>query len=97
VRGILSRTGLPKYTEHTLTTPEDFAKALDWTAQHGYAIDDEEQEVGVRCVAVAVPDVDMLLAVSVSGPAARMTHKAISDCVPYLTEAAIALSKDLNS
>jgi IclR family acetate operon transcriptional repressor len=96
VRGILARTGMPKYTEQTLTTPEDFEKALDWTAQHGYGIDDAEQEAGVRCVAVAVPGIESLLAISLSGPTERMSHKAISDCVPYLNEAAIALAKDLS-
>ena len=37
-------------------TPETFAEQLRWVGEHGYAIDDGEQEHGVRCVAVAVPD-----------------------------------------
>jgi IclR family acetate operon transcriptional repressor len=56
VHDLLRRTGMPQHTEHTITDPDAFAKALRWVDEHGYAIDDEEQEHGVRCVAVAVPD-----------------------------------------
>ena len=38
-------------------------------------MDEGEQELGVRCVAVAVPDAPSRLAISVSGPAGRMTEE----------------------
>ena len=65
--------------------------------EHGYAIDDGEQELGVRCVAVAVPDAPSRIAMSVSGPAARMTEQLVERAVPLLTGAAAALAKDLAS
>lgn len=40
--------------------------------ERGYAIDDEEQEVGVRCLAVAVPGGPAPAALSVSGPSSRL-------------------------
>ena len=51
----------------------------------------------MRCVAVAVPDAPSRIAMSVSGPAPRMTEQLIGRAVPLLTEAAAALAKDLAS
>lgn len=96
VRAILHRTGMPKHTENTITELEEFAKNLQWAAEHGYATDEGEQEVGVRCVAVAVPDVASRLAISVSGPATRMTEELLSRAVPLLYKAGTALSRDLS-
>jgi IclR family acetate operon transcriptional repressor len=92
VRQILQRTGMPRYTPNTITDPEDFATALRKIADQGYAIDEGEQEVGVRCVAVAVPDAQSRLALSVSGPATRMTEDVVGRAVPLLTEAGRALA-----
>ena len=63
------RTGLPRHTPHTLTDPEAFLTRARRIRQRGYALDEGEQEVGVRCVAVAVPGNTLRLALFVSGPA----------------------------
>jgi IclR family acetate operon transcriptional repressor len=96
VRDILQRTGMPQRTATTITDPELFAIHLQRTAEHGYAIEEGEQEVGVRCVAVPVPNVTSRLAISVAGPADRMTQELVGRAVPLLTEASEALSRDLN-
>jgi IclR family acetate operon transcriptional repressor len=96
VQAMLRRTGMPRHTEHTITDPDEFARQLAWAAEHGYAIDDGEQEIGVRCVAVAVPDAPSRLALSVSGPAARMTEALVGRAVPLLVDAGSALSDDLH-
>ena len=70
VREILRRSGMPGHTDTTITDPDEFASQLAWSAEHGYAIDEGEQETGVRCVAVAIPDTSSRLALSVSGPTA---------------------------
>jgi IclR family transcriptional regulator, acetate operon repressor len=95
VRDILARTGMPQHTENTVTDPDEFAKQLAQSAEHGYAIDEGEQEVGVRCVAVNVPDAPARLALSVSGPATRVTEEFVQRAVPLLTKAGKALSDDL--
>ncbi|MFK4088369.1 IclR family transcriptional regulator [Kribbella sp. NPDC020789] len=95
VRDLLARTGMPGHTENTITTPDAFAAQLRAAARSGYATDEGEQELGVRCVAVAVPDAPSPLAISVSGPAPRMTEALVARAVPLLTQAAEALSHDL--
>ena len=96
VRRILDQTGMPSSTEHTITDPDLFLKQLAWCAEHGYALDEEEQEIGVRCVAVAVPDVSSRLAISVSGPAGRMSEQLVERAVPLLQEAGRQLSLQLD-
>ena len=46
------RHGLPARTEHTITDVDRFLDELDRVAVQGYAVDDEEGELGVRCLAV---------------------------------------------
>jgi IclR family acetate operon transcriptional repressor len=95
VLDLLRRPGMPVHTEHTITDPGACTEALRWVDEHGYALDDEEQEHGVRCVAVAVPDAPSRLGLSVSGPATRMTPQVVERAVPILRDAATALSRDL--
>jgi IclR family acetate operon transcriptional repressor len=95
VRDLLARTGMPQHTPATITDPDQFAKALAQTAEHGFALDEGEQEVGVRCVAVAVHDAPSRLALSVSGPAARMTEALVERAVPLLHQAGAELAADL--
>lgn len=43
-------------TEHTIRTPADFEQALDFASSHGYALDDQEQNLRILCVAAPVRD-----------------------------------------
>lgn len=88
VREILARTGQPEYTPTTLTTAEALLADLRETRRRGFAIDDGEQEVGVRCIAVAVPGASPPAALSISGPAARMTDAIVARAVEELTQEA---------
>ncbi|MEV6769223.1 IclR family transcriptional regulator [Nocardia sp. NPDC051030] len=95
VRDLLQRTGMPRYTDHTVTDPQEFARQLELTATTGYAMDDGEQELGVRCVAVSVPDAPARLAISISGPVGRMTEDLIERAAPLLAQIGRELSADL--
>ncbi|MCS3426992.1 IclR family acetate operon transcriptional repressor [Leucobacter aridicollis] len=92
VRAILEVTGLPRYTETTRTTVADLLRELRETRGRGYALDDGEREVGVRCIAVAVPGSNPPAALSVSGPAARITDDMVPRVVEALQGAAARLS-----
>ncbi len=99
VHELLLRTGMPRYTDRTFTDAASFDAELDRTRERGYAVDEGEQEVGVRCVAVAVaqagPRPVARLAVSISGPAPRMTDALLTEAVPALRGAAAAIAADL--
>jgi IclR family acetate operon transcriptional repressor len=96
VRRLLARTGMKRYTEHTLTDPDQFIDALAETRVRGYAVDDGEQEVGVRCVAVAVPGAPQPMALSMSGPLPRMGDDVVRRAAPVLHETAAAIAAELN-
>jgi IclR family transcriptional regulator, acetate operon repressor len=97
VRALLARTGMPAATDKTITTPEGFLAALEDVRQTGYAVDDNEQEIGVRCLAVSVPDYPTSAAISISGPAGRVTEAATEKIVPVLQQIAAELSAALVS
>ncbi len=86
------RVGLARCTDHTLVTEAALLADLAVVRERGYALDEQEQEVGVRCVAVAVGEPLPWLAVSVSGPVTRMTDDLVDRAVPLLRAAARDLS-----
>lgn len=95
VRALVRRTGMPAFTDATLATEEALLADLRETRRRGFAVDDGEQEVGVRCIAVAVAGVSgsaAPTAVSISGPATRVTEAVIPGAVAALTRAARTLS-----
>lgn len=88
VLDLLRRTGMPTCTEHTITDPDVFLADLALVRERGYALDDGEQELGVRCVAVVVPDAPRAMALSVSGPLPRMSDDVVAKAAPMLRRAA---------
>jgi IclR family acetate operon transcriptional repressor len=97
VRALLARTGMPAATERTITEPDAFLAELERVRGLGYALDDNEQEVGVRCLAVTVPGSPTAAAISISGPAGRVTEAATDKIVPVLHEVAQRLAVALSS
>ena len=81
---ILHRQGLPRVTVKTLNTTMALREDLERSRHRGYAIDDEEHAVGLRCIAAVVFDETSspVAAVSVSGPMARISD----DRIPSLAE-----------
>jgi IclR family acetate operon transcriptional repressor len=97
VHAILGRTGMPAQTEHTIIEPTRFAEEIDRVRTQGYAMDDGEREIGVRCVAVPVLGTSNRLAISISGPAPRVTAGLVERAVPLLRQAAEDLATELAS
>ncbi|RBY81777.1 IclR family transcriptional regulator [Geodermatophilus sp. TF02-6] len=94
-RTLLARAGMPVRTERTVTDPDELLAQLPGIVEQGYAVDDGEQEAGVRCVAVPVPGGSSAGAISVSGPAGRLGMDAVPRVVPLLQSAAAALAAEL--
>jgi len=91
----VGRTGLPAITPHTLVTLAALRAELERVREDGFATDEEEQELGVRCVAAALPEGLPPLAFSVSGPVPRMTAELMDRAVPALRVAASGFAADL--
>lgn len=64
--------------------------------RRGYAIDEGEQEIGVRCFAVPVPNAPTPTAVSISGPAARVTVESADEIAPLLQRVALELGTEFD-
>ncbi|WP_425548997.1 IclR family transcriptional regulator [Actinomadura meridiana] len=96
VREIVARTGMEPHTPKTLTDVDALLSELERIRQQGYALDDEEQEIGVRCVAVPLKGSPALTAISVSGPSGRMTREAVPNVVPIMLAAAEGFAKELS-
>jgi IclR family acetate operon transcriptional repressor len=96
VRAIVARAGMPSATSASITNIDDLITDLRLIRERGYSIDDGEQEVGVRCFAMDVPNAPTLTAISVSGPVSRVDDSFAERAVPMLREAAEALSRDFS-
>jgi DNA-binding IclR family transcriptional regulator len=89
-RGLLEAYDRRPATRRTIVDIDALMAELRATRERGYSIDDEENEVGARCVGVAVTDVSgrPQAAISVSGPAARVFDSTIDAIGERLKDAA---------
>jgi len=97
VNSIIRRRGLKAITRNTLTTAAELKAELKAVRIRGFAIDDEEKEEGLRCVGAAVRGHSgrLIAAISVSGPAFRVTKERIPDIGRAVMAAAGDLSEEL--
>ena len=81
LNALIRQMPLLRKTENTITDPLHLKEHLKAVRDRGYAVDDEESERGIRCVAAPVRDERgrAVAAVSISGPAIRVTRRRIQD------------------
>jgi len=77
VNGIICRQGMPRLTEKSIVRPSELFRELQIIRRQGYAVDDEEARMGLRCVAAVVYSdcSEPLAAISVSGMTSRITDE----------------------
>ncbi|GAB7389102.1 IclR family transcriptional regulator [Bacillaceae bacterium] len=77
VDGILEKHGMARHTERTITDKGVLLQELRKIRQRGYALDEEENELGIQCVAAPIFDHrgQVIAAISVSGPTVRMSDE----------------------
>jgi IclR family acetate operon transcriptional repressor len=80
---LIGTAPLSARTPASITDPAALESEIALIRDRGYALDEGEMEVGVRCVAVGMAGA-IPMAVSVSGPAARMTDELIATVVSEL-------------
>lgn len=89
---------LATFTTRTIIDRDMLRAHLDQTRRQGYAVDDEEFNYGVRCVAVPVTDYrgKVVAAAGISGPAGRMGLERIPELATIVREIGVALSNKLS-
>jgi IclR family acetate operon transcriptional repressor len=87
-RTAVRRAGMPARTPFTITSDDDLVADLHLTRSRGYADDNAEHDVGVRSIAAAVPGTRLSLAVSISGPSARLSHETVAEFAPIVRSTA---------
>ncbi|GII86445.1 IclR family transcriptional regulator [Sphaerisporangium siamense] len=99
VRALAARTGLARSTPATLTGVDELLAHLGKVRKLGYAVDDEENEPGVRCVGAAVFDHTgrVLGGISISTLAMDMDRDALERLAPEVVAAAREVSTALGA
>lgn len=92
LKEFLARAGLPKKTKNTITRPQRLRKALEKVRASGYAIDQQEAEVGICCVAAPIIGItgETMAAISISGPSERLEQKGLETHLKAAVQATAA-------
>jgi IclR family acetate operon transcriptional repressor len=93
VNAIIRRQGMPRFTEKSIVRASELFRELATIRQRGYAVDDEEARIGLRCVAAVVYNncSEPLAAISVSG----MTSRVTEDRLPALGRTVCEVAAEL--
>lgn len=86
---------LKRYTSNTISDPDELVNHLRSIADLGYAVDNEELDVGVKCVGAPIRDYtrQVIGAVSISGPSIRLSAERMShELIPLVKKAAEEIS-----
>lgn len=77
VRKVIDKHGLSRKTKNTITDHEALFEELQQIRERGYAIDDEENVEGIRCIAAPVNWGANVGAVSITGPTSRIRNERL--------------------
>jgi DNA-binding IclR family transcriptional regulator len=84
---------LNKFTDKTITEWSKLRRALEETQKRGWAIDDEENTLGGRCVAAPITRKNQVVgAISISGPTSRMTNEKVREMAEEIKKRCLNLS-----
>jgi DNA-binding IclR family transcriptional regulator len=94
---IIQTNGLHGYTRNTLTSKEKLLEELTLVRERGYAVDNQEREEGVMCLASPVRDYSgkVIAAVSISGPVDRFGKDRMEKLISMVKEHALKISEEL--
>ena len=89
---MISRLDLPRYTPNTICTPGELKQDLQVVRDRGYALDWDENELGVRCIGAPVLDHtgEVVAALGISGPSVRIPEARLDILVFRRTSATAA-------
>lgn len=100
VQAWLSLQSFPAMTPQTITSPRRLLKELRAIRERGYALDEQEHELGVRCIAAPIWNHagEVVAAISVAGPADRMPRPLVGSVMATaIVAAARAIATELGA
>ncbi|CUS85154.1 transcriptional regulator, IclR family [Candidatus Kryptonium thompsonii] len=99
VKRIIKEKGLKKFTKNTITNKKDLFEELKKIRECGYAIDNEEIEYGLRCIAAPIfnGDGEVIAAVSISGPSSRINETTYEEYSKHVIKTARLISEELKN
>ena len=94
---LIGDRGLLRHNENTIVSPLQLKKELARTRALGYAMDDEEEEIGVRCIGAPVWNWEgqVVAAVSVTGSTSRINAETFEQIAGQVKRAALGISRQL--
>ncbi len=97
INDIIRRTRFERFTTRTIANEDALRAEIEKTRRRGYAVDDEELEEGLRCIAVPVLDTQRqpVAAVSISGPSFRVTAQKLPSIANHLLQCVRGISADM--
>ncbi len=93
----VEKMGLKKFTDNTFITIETLQEELNMIRNQGYALDNEECEVGIKCIAVPVRDYTgkIVAALSLSAPISRLNAHRSMEIILFLKQISQRASLEL--
>jgi len=94
---LMKKYGLPKFTANTITSIESLKEEITLIREQGYAIDNEECEEGVRCIAVPIRNYmgEVIAGISLSAPVTRLDKNRTDEIIQYLIKISAEASKEM--
>lgn len=94
---IMAECSFIKFTENTIADIESLHREIAQVRKQGWAIDDEEYEVGHRCIGAPIYDYrgDIIAAISASGDKHILTDDRIEEVAEYVVKTALEISRDM--
>ena len=93
VQAYATRTGLAGHNKNSITDLKKLEGELNQVRLHGYARDNEELELGVRCMAAGIHDDTgrLIAGLSISAPADRLQEEWLADLMETAKQISAAL------
>lgn len=97
IQEIWNKSNVQKLTEYTITDFDEFKEYLNKVRKNGYAVDEQENEIGVRCVGASIFDYkgEVCGAISISGSIITFTEEKLQDFSNFIIEYSHKISKEL--
>jgi DNA-binding IclR family transcriptional regulator len=96
-KSLIDKMALPARTPRTITDRKSFLKEIELSRSRGWALDNEENEEGIRCIAAPILESttsSAIAAISITAPLQRMSEARAASLAPLLCETANAIATD---